>query len=192
MAQNDHELIQKARRGDKMAFEQLVFRYDRQVLSIAAKYTNNHDDAKDIYQEVFLRVYKSLKNFESRSEFSTWLFRITTNVCITYHTNKQKRTHYSLDNEWENNEGETMSFSDVIEGGDSTDQQAINSEIAEHIHEAVNTLSPQQKMVFNLRHYHGYKLKEISTMMNCTEGTVKKYLFTAVRRLRDQLKDIKE
>ncbi|MBS4027905.1 MAG: sigma-70 family RNA polymerase sigma factor [Ignavibacteriales bacterium] len=190
MALEDHELIHKAQRGDRVAFEQLVYRYDNHVLSLAAKYTNNRDDAKDIYQEVFIRVFKSLKNFEGRSEFSTWLFRITTNVCLTYKTRNSKRSHASLDYEFEGTDGDVLSLSDVISDTTTSDQHTINEEISANINEAMNALSPQQKMVFSLRHYHGYKLKEIAEMMNCAEGTVKKYLFTATQKMREQLREI--
>ncbi len=72
----------------------------------------------------------------------------------------------------------------------TADQQTLNSEIATHIEEAMNSLSPQQRLVFTLRHYQGYKLKEIAVMMNCAEGTVKKYLFNATQKMRQQLKDL--
>ena len=79
MAFDEKELIILAQKGDNAAFEQLVYLYDRKVLSLALKYIKDEDFAKDIYQEVFIRVYKGLKNFRFKSEFSTWLFRITTN-----------------------------------------------------------------------------------------------------------------
>ena len=74
----------KAQQGDILAFEQLVYRHDKKVLSIAARYVTSADDAKDIYQEVFLRVYRGLKKFRFKSEFSTWVHRITVNVCLTH------------------------------------------------------------------------------------------------------------
>ena len=92
MTPTDNELIQAAQRGDMVAFEQLVFRHDKQVLSIAARYVTSAEDAKDIYQEVFIRVYRGLRKFRYRSEFATWLHRITTNVCLTHRT-KQKKKH---------------------------------------------------------------------------------------------------
>ena len=87
----EKELIIKAQQGDQIAFEELIYNYDRSVLSIAMKYVGDSDDAKDIYQEVFIRVFRGLKKFEFRSEFSTWLFRITTNVCLTYKTKKKEQ-----------------------------------------------------------------------------------------------------
>ena len=78
MESAEKELIIKAQNGDHISFEQLIYNYDRAVLSIAMKYASDNDDAKDIYQEVFIRVFRGIKKFEFRSEFSTWLFRITT------------------------------------------------------------------------------------------------------------------
>ncbi|MEX2117854.1 MAG: RNA polymerase sigma factor [Bacteroidota bacterium] len=184
MAPVDTELILKARDGDMMAFEQLVYRYDKQVLSMAASYVNSSEDAKDIYQEVFLRVFRSLKKFELRSEFSTWLYRITTNVCLTHRSRRKRHTHASI------HKGEGDDEAHGVAGDSESDQRAIGSEISERVREAIKTLSPQQRMVFTLRHYEEYKLREIAQMMNCSEGTIKKYLFTATRRMREQLKDM--
>lgn len=181
---NDLELILKAQHGDMMAFEQLVYRYDRQVLSIAASYVNSSEDAKDIYQEVFLRVFRGINKFELRSEFSTWLYRITTNVCLTHRSRRKRHLHASLSTG--DGEDEAHGVADPME----SDSHAISAEISENVEAALKTLSPKQRMVFTLRHYQGYKLKEIAQMMKCAEGTVKKYLFTATQRMRDQLKDV--
>lgn len=188
MAQVDTDLIHRAQGGDSLAFEQLVYRYDKQVLSIAARYVNSAEEAKDIYQEVFLRVYRSLPKFELRSEFSTWLFRITTNVCLTHRSKRKRHSHTSIDKESDEEHGSEISES--LHSGDVTDQQAEGSDIVFHIQQAVELLSPKQKMVFTLKHYEGYKLKEIAEMMDCAEGTVKKYLFTATQRIREELKDL--
>lgn len=188
MAQVDTELIHKAQGGDALAFEQLVYRYDKQVLSIAARYVNSAEEAKDIYQEVFLRVYRSLPRFELRSEFSTWLFRITTNVCLTHRSRRKRHSHASIDKESDEDHGPTVAES--LHSADVADHQAEGSDITLHIRQAVELLSPKQKMVFTMKHYEGYKLREIAEMMGCTEGTVKKYLFTATQRIREELKDL--
>lgn len=190
MTPDDRELILRARRGDTVAFEQLVHKYDRRVLSIAATYVNSADEAKDIYQEVFIRVYRGLPKFEMKSEFSTWLYRITTNVCLTYRTRKKRGRHMSLDSDEGAEEDHPQSLKETLAASSTSDRRALDAEISLHVNNALDELSPQQKMVFTLRHYHGYKLREIAEMMNCTEGTIKKYLFTATQRLRERLKDI--
>jgi len=83
MGLEETELIQKARAGDMSAFELLVYRHDQHVLSIVAGFAANAEDAKDLYQEVFIRVYRGLSSFRFQSEFATWLHRIATNVCLT-------------------------------------------------------------------------------------------------------------
>jgi RNA polymerase sigma-70 factor (ECF subfamily) len=190
MVPNDTELIQQARQGNMNAFEQLVQRYDERVLSIATTYVNDVDDAKDIYQEVFIRVYKGLPRFQFKSEFSTWIYRIASNVCLTFTAKKKRHTTVSLSEEHEQDDNQSNGVSKMIHSDSRTDQHAINAEIASRVRDALDELSPQQRMVFTLRHYEGYKLREIAKMMNCAEGTVKKYLFTATRRMREQLEEI--
>ena len=182
MVISDHDLIINAQNGDTSAFEELVYRYDKMVLRIALKFTNDEDEAKDIYQEVFIKVYKGLANFQFKSEFSTWLFRITSNVCITFKRSKQKKQQVSLSDP---EDPFTSSIPDL--DTDLPDTNVIKSEFNDKLNEAIETLSPNQKMSFLLKHLEGYKIKEIAAMMNCKEGTIKKYLFDAVRKLKFQL-----
>ena len=189
MAVNDTELIMQTQRGNMDAFEQLVQRYDKRVLTIAAGYVDCSDDAKDIYQEVFLRVYKGLPKFRYKSEFSTWLFRITTNVCLSHRMRGRRHSHTSLDQNVNDEDGQPHALKDTLSDNTSTDQQTHDAEISMRVEQALKTLSPRQKMVFSLKHCDGYKLIEIAGMLKCSEGTVKKYLFEATARLRKQLKD---
>jgi RNA polymerase sigma-70 factor (ECF subfamily) len=191
MEVNDNELIVQAQRGSTTAFEQLVYRYDRQVLSMAARFTGSNEDAKDVYQEVFLRVYRALPRFEFRSQFSTWLYRIVKNVCLTHQQQVRKEPQISLDQPFDSADGsQPLTLLDTIADKSVTDRGALDSEISEHVQAAMNDLSPKQKMVFVMRHFEGYKLKEIASVMNCTEGTVKKYLFTATERMRKNLREV--
>jgi RNA polymerase sigma-70 factor (ECF subfamily) len=181
--QDDNQLISRAQKGDNIAFEQLVMKYDRIVLNIAYGYRNSKEDAQDIYQEVFIRVYKNLSGFQFKSEFSTWLFRITTNVCISYKRKVNRPNHFSLDDE---NNSSTIS-NIPVEDSLLPDNVFVNTEFGNKINKALNTLSPNQKMSFLLKHHEGYKIKEIAGLMSCKEGTIKKYLFEAVRKLKVQL-----
>ena len=185
MALSDFELIHQACAGDMRAFEELVHRHDRDVLSIAATYVTSSEDAKDIYQEVFIRVFKGLSGFQFRSEFSTWLYRITTNVCLSH-----RRRFLKNPRQWTTHSIEAHEDVNTLAAEDTTDGEALNSEISEHVRKAIDHFSPHQKLVFTLRHYQGYKLKEIAKMMDCTEGTVKRYLFSATRRMRQQLQGV--
>jgi len=190
MQLNDTDLIVQAQKGDQSAFEELVYRYDRNVLSIALKYALNEDDAKDLYQEVFIRVYRGLKNFRFQSEFSTWLFRITTNVCLTYRGRSKEHLKISISNNYNSEDNEDRTMPELVYDGSSPEEISSGSDIGELVNAAVETLSPKQKMTFILKHYEGYKIREIAEMLNCKEGTVKKYLFDAIKNLRKKLSPV--
>ena len=188
----ERNLILSAKEGNVGAFEQLVQRYDRKVFSIASMYVQSAEDAKDIYQEVFVRVYKGIRKFQFRSEFSTWLYRITTNVCLSHRARNKRHAHASIDERHDEDESHGTSLREALADEQSADQHTVNTEITEHVERALGSLSPKQKMVFTLRHFEGHKLREIAVLMNCTEGTVKKYLFTATEKMRTQLKNLME
>jgi RNA polymerase sigma-70 factor, ECF subfamily len=188
MTLTDNQLIINAQQGDMNSFEELVYRYDRHVLNIARSFRNSDEDAKDIYQEVFMRVYRGLKNFQFKSEFSTWLFRITTNVCITYQT--RKKTHDSIHAEISSSDDDTRTMEDLITDGRSADEIAIGGEISKYINMALNELPPQQKIVFTLKYFEEYKIREIAVMLQCSEGAVKRYLSTSTHKMRNRLKNI--
>ena len=186
---SEKELILKAQVGDQTAFEQLIYNYDKAVLSIAMRYVRNNDDAKDIYQEVFIRVYKSLKKFEFRSEFSTWIFRITTNVCLTYKSRKKDQIMISLQEKIDD-EGSDYKVVGLASEEKSPEEKTYAKDLRLLIDNAVESLSYKQKITFVLKHYEGYKIREIAEMLNCKEGTVKKYLFDAVNNLRKKLRPL--
>ena len=189
MALSDNELIIQAKSGNDAAFEELIYRYDRSVLAIALKFVHDTDEAKDIYQEVFIRVYRGLKNFEMKSEFSTWLFRIATNVCLSYKSRSKKHLQQSIDEQIAAEDDEVLKY-ELADDEMDPGEIMINLDLGDIIRRAVDSLSSKQRITFILKHYEGYKIREIADMLNCKEGTVKKYLFDAIRNLRKKLKPI--
>lgn len=193
MAQDGYNLIEMAAKGDRSAFETLVKKYDRKVISLALKYTRSEEDAKDIYQEVFLRVWKSLPGFGFKSEFSTWLFRIATNVCLTYiEKGKRHRSEDVLEGSpFEDDEDEKPGLQ--IESDDPGPLENLrNSEIKAGIKKAVDELPAKQKLVFTMKYYEDYKIREISELTGLNEGTVKRYLFEATLKLKHALRHFYE
>jgi len=190
MALSDIELIHQVKQGNDNAFEQLVYRYDRTVLSIALKYTGDTDDAKDLYQEVFIRAYRGINNFQFRSEFSTWIYRIAVNVCLSYKSRSKEYLKVSIKEEDDDTDFTKDASEQLVYEGSSPEEEAAGSELAEIVDAALETLSPRQKITFVLKHYEGYKIREIAEMLNCKEGTVKKYLFDAIKNLRKKLSGI--
>lgn len=184
---SDNDLILASRNGNDSAFTVLVYRHDRDVLTLISHYCKASDDAKDIYQEVFLRVYKGLKRFEFRSEFSTWLYRITTNVCLTHQARFKKYQKVSISAD-EDDESPRLNLLSAEEN--EPDNLIIDAEKKGHINRAIDSLAPKQKMAFMLKNLHDYKIKEIAKIMECSEGTIKKYLFIANEKLRLKLKTV--
>lgn len=187
----DNQLVLEAQGGSVKAFEELVCRYDRQVLGLAMRYARDAEIAKDLYQEIFLRVYRNLGSFRFQSQFSTWLYRVASNVCLTQVARRKKRDTVSIDEDTQagRNLPSDVLAAEIAEEADA-DRNLMRGELAEHISDALLALSPQQRAVFVLRHYEGHKLKEIAAILECAEGTVKKHLFTATRRMRAQLKPV--
>ena len=191
---SDKELVLLSQNGDTAAFEKLVERYDRRVLSLAFSFTRNSDDAKDIYQETLIRAFNSIGKFAMKSEFSTWLYRIASNVCISFKYRRNKsiemfRQNYRNDSEDLSRDCDPLSSSrahpdNPVEG------DFIRAELAKQIEAALGKLSPKQRLVFTMKHYEGYLLREIASLTNCTEGTVKKHLYVAVRRLQEELRGV--
>ncbi|MFQ5769502.1 MAG: RNA polymerase sigma factor [bacterium] len=183
MNEEEQAIIKEAQRGNILAFESLVKKYDRQVLQLAYRLVNNTQDAQDIYQEVFVRVFKNLKRFQFKSQFSTYLYRVVVNYCINFNKKKGRAKYYSI-NDAANNHAEHWK----IKGeGMNPENSMLNKELSVEINTALNQLSGQQKTVFILRHYHGHKLKEIAEIMKCSEGTIKNYLFRATQKMQQLL-----
>jgi RNA polymerase sigma-70 factor, ECF subfamily len=188
----ENELVLKAQKGDERAFEELVYRYDSRILGIAMRYTGDRETARDIYQEVLLRVHAALPRFRFESRFSTWIYRIAANLCLTYRATERRNRTVPLEEE-ESGDGRRRGKAvnppeALIDASDSL-RQTFSSEIAARLGEALDQLSPQQRMVFVLRHFEGQKLREIADCLDCAEGTVKKHLFTGTQRLRQQLQE---
>lgn len=183
---DDTTLVLRAQSGDTLAFEKLVDKYDRRVLSLAFSYTRNSDDAKDIYQETLIRAFYSIKRFKMKSEFSTWLYRIASNVCISFNYRQKRKAQVIVKNSPEDGDladPGTTAFSSV-------ESDLLSSEVAKLIEQALTKLSPMQRLVFTMKHYEGYLLREIALFTKSSEGTVKKHLYVAVRRLQDELRDV--
>lgn len=185
MEKQEELLIRKAQRGNLQAFENLVYRYDAKIMRLIFNMVNNVEDTRDLYQEVFIRVFKSIKNFRFQSEFYTWLFRITVNVCINYRKRKISHQHESLDDYLDENDRNWRIV--VAVENRNPEQTLINKELNDQIQQSIDNLSPRQRSVFILKHYHGYKLSEIANIMNCSEGTVKNYMFRAVQKMKKSL-----
>jgi len=186
---DDVFLIRRAQAGDRVAFETLVRTYDREVLKLAVRMVGSPEEAADLYQEVFLKVYRSLNRFRFQSTFSTWLYRVVTNVCLD-HLRRQKRR---MEVQGPISEDEkTEFFQTVAEERPALDpeRQLRAKEIDGRLRLALTGLNPRERMIFELRHYEGMRLRAISEVCGTTEETVKNCLFRATQKLREALGDL--
>ena len=189
---NDAELIRAAQQGDRAAFEELVRQYDQPVLRLALHLTGSEHEAKDIYQEAFLKVYRNLGSFRFECSFYTWVYRIVTNLCMDHLRRRKVRKEDS--GVRVTSEGEEV---DLLEqhpderAGASPEQELMRREMGKRIAQALTKLSPRERMVFEMKHYQGLKLRTIGEALNTTEETAKNTLFRATQKLRAALADLK-
>ena len=189
---DDTLLIRQAQQGNTAAFEELVQQYDRAVLRLAIHLTGSQEDGQDIYQEAFLRAYRNLPRFRFECSFYTWIYRIVTNLCLDHLRKKKSRgrdvtTIVSRDGE----EEEVLNCMSDHRPGASPERNLVGSELRRCILRALGRLSPRERMVFELKHYHGLKLRTVAGLLNTTEGTIKNTLFRATHKLRNQLAEVR-
>jgi len=185
---HDSELIRAAQRGDRTAFETLVRQYDQAVLRLALHLTGSESDAQDVYQDAFLKAYRHIGNFRFECSFYTWIYRIVTNLCLDHLRKRQTRKEDSpvvMDSN-----GQEM---DVLErvsddrSGANPERDLMRRELGGKIAQALTKLTPRERMVFELKHYQGLRLRTIGEMLNTTEETAKNTLFRATQKLRSVL-----
>ena len=184
----DHErlLIERAQAGDRQAFEELIFKYDRDILRLTVRLLGNPDEAREAYQEAFLKVFRSVHQFRQQSSFYTWIFRIATNVC--FDRLRQKKNPYqqvSIDSE--TRDGFRGAFKQIVRATscyNNHEQSFRATQLHERINRALNTLSQKERLVFELKHYEGLRLRQIGEMIGNTENTTKDCLYRATRKLR--------
>jgi RNA polymerase sigma-70 factor, ECF subfamily len=182
-------LIRAAQQGDQDAFAQLVRLHDQGVLRLAMNLLRSPEDARDVYQEAFLRVYRNLGTFRFDCAFHTWLYRIVTNVCLD-HLRKRK-VRKEEPSVVETSQGPVDRMESFQEEGPSADPERglWNRELQERIEAALRDLTPRERMVFELRHYQGLRLRQIGEMLDTTEEAAKNCLFRATQKMRAELGD---
>ena len=188
-ALNEAALIRAAQKRDPDAFEQLVRLHDRAVLRVTMNLLRSPEDARDAYQEAFLKVYRKLDTFRFDCAFSTWLYRIATNVCYDHMRRRGVRKEHAVDDR--DDEKGLNPLSAATDGRPEADPgRALDGRtLADRIEQALQGLSPQERMVFEMRHYEGLRLRAIGEMVGISEEAAKNSLFRATRKLRAELED---
>lgn len=181
---DDAQLVEQFQQGDESVFDKLVVRYHDRVCRLAQRFVPNVEDALDITQDAFIRAYQGLPNFKRKSQFYSWLYRITVNLCIDFLRKSARREmiNYTL-------ESDDLPMMNIADLNLRPPTQAVeDKELLAYLRKAIMQLAPKQREVFILRHWEGLSLKEIANTLGRSSGTVKAHLFHAHRNLRKLLR----
>ena len=184
---SDAELVSMFQQGNVAGFNELVRRYREKVYWITRRIVVDHDDADDVTQEVFVKVFNAVKNFRFESEFYTWIYRIATNLSLNHLRSKKVKQFFRLDDE--SNESQSNEIKDEAL---LPNEQLEQKELKTMIEKAVETLPKQQRATFIMRHYDELSYEEIAEKLDLPLGTVKAQLFRAKDMLYNTLKVTKE
>lgn len=186
-ARDEAALIRAAQQGDQDAFAQLVRAYDQSVLRLALNLLRSQEDARDVYQEAFLRVYRNLHTFRFDCSFATWLYRIVSNLCLDHLRKRKVRKEESSVIQTEDGPlDRAASLPDDRAHGDP--QRRLEShQLASRIQEVLASLTPRERLVFEMRHYQGMRLRSIGEALGTSEEAAKNCLFRATQKMRAAL-----
>ena len=186
---DEKALIRAAQEGDQDAFGQLVRAYDQSVLRLAMNLLRSPEDAQDVYQEAFLRVYRNLNNFRFDCSFHTWLYRIVTNLCLDHMRKRKVRKEESSQVEGTDGTVDRMDMLQESRAEGDPLRSMFTGELRERIQKALGDLTARERMVFELRHYQGLRLRNIGEILGTTEEAAKNCLFRATQKMRVALGD---
>ena len=184
-------LIEKSIQGDSESFEKLILSCEKKVYNIALKILGNEADAYDAAQDTFIKVYKNLEKFKGNSSFSTWVYRITSNVCLDIiRKNKNKKNTVSIDKEIEFDDSDATF--EIEDRNADTEEKILEKERSEALHKALSRLNPEQREILVLREFQNLSYDEIAKVLDLNVGTVKSRISRGRERLREKLKKIPE
>ena len=185
MDEKERKLIGRACDGDVTAFQKLVERYKKKIYYLSYDITGNHHDAEDVSQEVFIKAFRSIRNFRREAKMSSWLYQITVNASIDSLRRESSKPKLSMTDDREAYILERFPGS----GQSNTDPQKSmeSSMIQQHIYQALQKISPRERSVFVMRHYNDLKTKEIADILSISQGAAKSFLFRAIKKLRKEL-----
>jgi len=180
-------LVQRARKGDLEAYDQLVRKYQERVYGTLYNMTANHEDANDLTQEAFIKAFQALKSFKGGSSFYTWVYRIAVNRAINFLKQRKNRFQMSLD-DLDLNAEHNPDLVALI--SDKTPRREANlAELQEKLNAAMQRLSEPHRLVVTLHDIQGSSHEEIAEIMDCNVGTVRSRLFYARQQLQGYLSD---
>ncbi len=183
MAFSDEELVARSIAGDTDSFNQLVLRWERPIYALAYRQIGREDDARDVTQEAFLRAFRALPGFKGQAKFSSWLYRITLNLCRDWMRRQMRAPFVSTPEGVDAEElaglaGETT---------ESVEDAVAQRDLSRHVAKAMRLLPDEQRAAVILKEYHGLTFQEIAELQGCPLSTVKTRLYQGLTVLRREL-----
>lgn len=179
---SDRQLMAEVRSGSQTAFEVLMRRYERLVFRVAYGYTHERESALDVTQNVFIKVHRKADTFRADGEVKGWILRIASNESLNWMRSFERRAHWDeLD--------ETAPWA---ERRADQEDRLIGDERRRRLLDGLGTLNPKHRLAVILRYFEEMPLREIASVLDCSEGVVKNILFRSLRRMRGQMTPLKE
>lgn len=188
---DDHTLVEAAKSGDRRAFQLLFERYERKVYAVAYGFLRNQEDALDVVQDAFIKVFRYLPNFEGQSSFYTWLYRITANLCIDYLRRNTRKKDVEFDDKLRHDGDPESSPVDALPASvlGSPGEAVENKEILAAVEDSLKYLSDKHRAVIVMRELQGLSYADMAKAMNCSKGTIMSRLFHARRNMQKLLRE---
>ena len=184
MTSTDEELVARSIGGDADSFNQLILRWERPIYALAYRTIGREEDARDVCQETFLRAYRALHGFRGQAKFSSWLYRITLNLCRDW-IRRERRTPVSQPPEGV----DIIELAGEAEPSESIEDLVSRRELGRAVARAMAMLPEEQRTAIILKEYHGLTFQEIADLLECPLSTVKTRLYQGLMVLRKQLSD---
>lgn len=186
----DGQLVERAQRGDKHAFELLVSKYQRKLVRLLSRFIRDPAEVEDVAQEAFIKAYRALPSFRGDSAFYTWLYRIGINTAKNYLVALGRRAPTTTEHDSEEAEG--FDDADQLRDINTPESMLMTRQIGETVNAAMDALPEELRTAIQLREIEGLSYEEIATIMNCPIGTVRSRIFRARDAIAERLRPLLE
>lgn len=187
----DQQLVERAQRGDKEAFELLVIKYQRKLARLLSQFIRDSAEVEDVAQETFIKAYRSLSSFRGDSAFYTWLYRIGINAAKNFLV-AQKRRASNTSNGIDIEDAENFEEGSQLRELDTPESELMSKQIAQTVHQTLHELPEELRTAITLREIEGLSYEEIANVMNCPTGTVRSRIFRAREAISEKLQSVTE
>ena len=186
----DQQLVERAQRGDKQAFDLLVIKYQRKLARLLSQFIRDAAEVEDVAQETFIKAYRSLSTFRGESAFYTWLYRIGINAAKNFLVAQGRRA--STTNEFDIEDAENFEEGSQLRELNTPESELMSRQIAQTIHQTLQELPEELRTAITLREIEGLSYEEIANIMSCPTGTVRSRIFRAREAIADKLQSVME